>query len=776
MSASGDREPKAPLRPSLPHLVWFAVAAWVGVIVAEAVTWRAWCLDRTAVSAGGWVLLAAAYLGLLVLGRRWGAVTLVLTGILMGLVIGAMYWTHWHCVVDDLAAAHVTTWRVEILGDASEGQFGASVPARVLGEVGAGMRVRLNLPRDVVAPEMGRRVEVLGTSKPPGTDERARRSHRLGEGGSLTARRVRDEGWARGLRGMVGPLRLWAVRRVAQVPGTGGDLLAGVVLGDRRRLAGTPAETDFRTTGLTHLVAVSGSHLVVVAAVVAWLLSAAGAGVITRRSIIGGIVGAYVVFSGVQASAVRAWFMAIAASAAWLSGRRADGGASLGVAVVCVLVSNPANAFDLGFQLSVAAVAGLVVFARLIGSWLGAALPRRLEWLAEPMALTLAATAVTVPLTVSTFGMFSLVAPLANLIVGPLVDLALMIGLLGLASSAAVAPLGALVLRAAGTLGALATSIAGWLAGLPYAAVPLGFSALTAAVVCVAALAAVWAVWPRPTVVRARAAVTALVLVWALVGFGPPPVSGPSITVLDIGQGDAVLVRDGAHAILVDTGPSPGALRAALGRAGVRRLDAVVITHLHADHYGGLEALEGLVQVDAVYFAAGACDKPSAAQSIAKTLVGDDGVGELEAGETLSVGDIALSVLWPEVPVEDGAQNESSVVLEAKAPGFSALLTGDAEAVVLDQIAGEGGLDDIDVLKVGHHGSADAVSDVTMAALKPEWAFISVGTGNKFGHPRASTLRELSERGARIVRTDLSGDITLTAGRSGCTVRTRVRN
>ena len=448
----------------------------------------------------------------------------------------------------------------------------------------------------------------------------------------------------------------------------------------------------------------------------------------------------------------------------------------MSIAVVCVLASSPTNAFDLGFQLSVAAVAGLVFFARLIAAWIEAALPRRLAWLAEPMALTLSATAITLPLTVSTFGMFSLVAPLANLLVGPLVDVTLLAGLLGLTLCGLIRPLGNVVLAAAGAIGGLATSIAGGLASLPYAAVPLGFSAGKAAAICAAALAAVWAVWPRPTKSRARGMLAALVLVWALTGLGPPPAAGSSITVLDVGQGDAVLVRDGGHAVLVDTGPSPGDLRAALGRVGVRRLDAVVITHLHADHVGGLSALEGLVRVGHVYFAEGAARKRSEPIDVAQRLVGKDCVGELSVGDELRVGDITLRTLWPSAAVDDGSKNESSVVLKVLAAGFSAVLTGDAEGDVLDAIAAQGGLSDVDALKVGHHGSAGAVSERSMAVLKPEWALISVGAGNKFGHPTASTLQELGSRGARIVRTDLGGDITLSAGPGGCTVRTRVRN
>jgi competence protein ComEC len=285
-----------------------------------------------------------------------------------------------------------------------------------------------------------------------------------------------------------------------------------------------------------------------------------------------------------------------------LLSRRSDPTSGLAAAACAMLLVWPPSAFDLGFRLSVLAVAGLLMLGRLAERWVSEALPRGLAGLAGPMSMTVVACAVTLPVTSGTFGMVSVVSPLANLAVGPLVELSIAFGLMGLAVAALVRPVGSLLLSADGAVLGVACAITHRLAALPRAAVPSSGGGVLALVPLLTVFGALWILWPTPSKRAARwCSVTTLCVLLVFVATPLDAVRGASLTVLDVGQGDAILVRDGGHAVLVDTGPSAIDLRHALARAHVRRLDSVVITHEHADHDGGLDGLKGVVSVGALY-------------------------------------------------------------------------------------------------------------------------------------------------------------------------------
>jgi competence protein ComEC len=256
----------------------------------------------------------------------------------------------------------------------------------------------------------------------------------------------------------------------------------------------------------------------------------------------------------------------------------------------------------------------------------------------------------------------------------------------------------------------------------------------------------------------------AVALVWAGAGGGADaagPVTGLRISVLDVGQGDAILLQPaGAPAVLVDGGPPGDGLAAKLRAAGVGRLGVAVVTHEQSDHAGGIEELLGRFPVARLAYA-----------RLSRRLRGEaDAAGAATAriaeGDALRSGRLRVEVLWPPpellaAPLEGADPNTQALVLLARWRSFSILLTADAEAEAVPIDPGP-----VDVLKVAHHGSDDAGLDALLDRIAPRLAVISVGAGNPYGHPTAATLATLAKRHVPVLRTDRDGTIVLDVARA----------
>lgn len=734
-----------PLRPSLPLVGWIGAGLWVGVVIAEWAVWHSLGYVSVVLVVAGLLLCAGTL-------RRRTTLGLAFAGVVAGLGVGWLAWTALDRTGLQLDQEPPSRYAGTCVSDAKSSDY--SDRTVVVLDTAPPVRVEVAWEKGI-APESGTRVEFAGRVRPDERDEWSRRRHRSGVARSIQGRDLAVIGWSRTMKGGVGPVRERAIARVQMVQGPGGDLLAGVTLGDRRRLTGTPTEEDFRTAGLTHLVAVSGSHLVVVAALVGWVAGALKLRRTWSLGLVALVGGCYVVITGVQPSAARAWMMACIVGLAGPGGRRSDALAALGVAVCATLVVRPFAAFDVGFQLSVAAVSGLVLHARLVQTWLVHAAPRWLQNVAEPLAVTVTAQLATVPLIASTFGSVSLVAPASNLVAAPLISLVLLLGIVGLLLCEVFTPAGELVLHVAGWFGGLVARLAGWFAALPWAAVPLELETRTALIAGAFAAAVSWAAWPRATRMRARAGAALVCL--ALVAYlaGPRPPSGAVLVVMDVGQGDAIMIRDGPRAALVDAGAEPSVLRDALRRNGVRSLDALVVTHFHDDHYGGAAALRQGVTVSRVLVTV--ADPEVVPVEVRSLNVPIHSVG---AGDRFQVGRMVCEIVSPADGV-DPATNEASIVMTVRGVASSALLTGDAEAPVVEPLVAEGTLHPVDILKVGHHGSRPSVSDALLQGLSPSVALISVGEDNRYGHPNPKAMGHLSQHGVKVRRTDTDGDLTV---------------
>jgi len=550
------------------------------------------------------------------------------------------------------------------------------------------------------------------------------------------------------------------------LPPTAAGLLRGMVLGQDDALPDETREA-FRAAGLSHLVAASGTNVVLLAALAMALGTALGLGLTGRLWLVLVLIVIYVPLAGGGASIQRAGIMGAAAVAAGLVGRPASRWYALGLAAAVTLAIDPRAAEEPGWQLSFVAVVSLLVLAprwRLALTRRGA--PRAL---AEVTAMTAAATLATAPVIAAHFGEASLVAIPANVLAAPAVAPVMWLGVVAAAVGQLFA-LGGPVAAAAGVavdgLDALAGFPLGFLswvattaAAAPGAVVEVGpwlVSAVVAAILVAAASRRV----------RRRAPVAAVVGAALWIGLTPSPASpagappGLRVTFLDVGQGDATLVQDGERSVLVDAGLPEAGIVELLRRAGVRRLDLFVATHASADHEGGAAAVVLALPVSLILD--GRDGVPTPGGDAMAVAAGTRGVRLIaaRAGQELRLGGLRLRVLWPrpEAPaLHAGAEpNDRAVVLEVEARGARALLTADAESGVLSQLE----LRPVDVLKVSHHGSADPGLPAVLDRLRPRIAGIEVGAENTYGHPAPSTLAALA-RVPVVVRTDRDGTVRL---------------
>jgi len=537
-----------------------------------------------------------------------------------------------------------------------------------------------------------------------------------------------------------------------------------MALGDDAALS-DGVRNDFRTSGLSHLVAASGQNVMLLAALVLALATALGIGLRARLVLVLAAIALYVPLAGGGPSIARAGVMGAAGVVAILSGRPAARWHALLLAAAVTLILNPRAVEDVGWQLSFAAVVAIILIAgRLRDGLERRGVPRGL---AEAAALTGAATLGTAPLIAVHFGQASLVSLPANLAAAPAVAPIMWLGMLaatvGQVGTGLAAPLSAL----AGLPVAYVMWVAHAASGLPgaHASVP----AVVVGTGCLAIAVGVTVRRARPFVLAGAIAAVAFMVVMPRLRAGAvaaPP--GLRITFLDVGQGDATLIQRRSAAILVDAGPPDGPVLARLRHAGVRRLDLLVVTHAQADHDGGAAAVLRALPValvldgrDGVRDQAGARMAAEAGQRHVRLVTG-------RAGEVLRVGGVTVSVLWPEPATTQakaaGADpNLRAIVAEADADGVRTLLTADAESDVLGRLD----LGAVDVLKVSHHGSADPGLPALLERLKPRLAAIEVGRHNVYGHPAPATLRALQAAGATIVRTDRDGSVRVEpAGRA----------
>ena len=541
------------------------------------------------------------------------------------------------------------------------------------------------------------------------------------------------------------------------------SLIAGIVCGRSAELRAQPAGDWFSVTGTAHLIAVSGSHLAIVGFVCEGVLQKTRCSRGLQRAILAITLVGYAAFTGASPSAVRACCMVFATLVVNGAGRRRHGASALFVTMSIFVLLRPTVLFEMGFQLSCASVLAILCFCPYVTYALGElGVP---PGVASMLSVTLCSQLATLPITIPAFGTFSLIAPLANAVIGPVVSLLLAVSIV-LVPFSLVEPLQAWALVVPMIAARCVLFFEQLFAAVPGASVSVPPDSMWIYLVpCLLGILLVW--WPRP---QARPMAAGLVCLALLAGipyiywdrFAPP-----SVTVLDVGQADAILVRQGGTVALVDCGLDERVV-SALVRNNVHHIDAVFVTHWDEDHWGGFPDVLDQFSVGTIVVAADALDGAPA------EVLNRPGVTyrQVACGDTVDIGAFRTRVMWPFDTV-DGEGNEDSLVLllsyAQEGKSLRVLLTGDAELDQEREFVQEVG--DIDVLKLGHHGSKVSVDTDLLGTLKPELSIASAGEGNRYGHPSDACIDAVRDAGGAFACTIEHGDITVTPSANGFAMR-----
>ncbi|WP_030528086.1 ComEC/Rec2 family competence protein [Phycicoccus jejuensis] len=580
-------------------------------------------------------------------------------------------------------------------------------------------------------------------------------------------------------------LRTGLRHAVDDAPADARGLLPGLVIGDTSR---TPPDLTeaMRATGMTHLTAVSGSNVAVVTGLVLGLCAVVGVPRPLRPVLAGLALAGFVVLARPEPSVVRAASMGAIGLLGLSRSRRSAGLPVLAGAVVVVLVLDPWLARSYGFVLSTLATLGLLLFTRPWGEAVGRRLPRRLTPLGPALAVPVAAQVMTAPVVVLLQGSVSVVGVLANLLAAPLVPPATVAGVVASLVSLVwgrgaelVAWVGVVPTTGIARVARVAAEVPGgtlpWPDGPPGALLLAGLLLL----VVLTGRALVAGVARRPVAVLG-------VALLALASFLPTrlvtwPPEGWRVVVCDVGQGDAVVLRSGpGRGVLVDVGPDPALVDGCLDRLDVTTLDAVVLTHFHADHVDGLAgALRGRTVRQVLV---GPVAEPASAAATVRRTAAAAGipVGVLHAGDRVRLGEVDAVVWSPWRRIAEGSvPNNGSVVLAARTGDVDALLLGDVEREAAHDLlvrlrrdpAMAAAARGFELVKTPHHGSAN-LDEGLMAAVRAPVAVVSVGADNDYGHPAPAHLALLRRLGSAVYRTDQRGGVALVERRGALRVVT----
>ena len=546
-------------------------------------------------------------------------------------------------------------------------------------------------------------------------------------------------------------------------------LVPGLALGDSSALQ-PDLKQAMQSAGLTHLIAVSGANVSLLVLIVMRICVHRSR--TTQLVVVLLVLAAFVILVRPQPSVLRASVMGMIVVLAHFRGTRAFPFPALATAIIVLISIDPWLSISYGFALSIFATGGLILFSPKLVSLLDRWLPRQIpRWFVSTLTVTLCAQFAVLPLMISLSAPISLASIPANVIAVPLAAPAMVFGLLAAVLSVVSSPLALVIAQGAIWPAVGIAWVARWGTEQTWLTVPwphgiwgvglaIGFMALTIH----GAL-----LWRRlPSIAHTQLVATIMCFVFLLwqppsLQFRPWPPANWIMVVCDVGQGDGTVIRVGTHsAVVIDVGPDPQSMNRCLDRLHISRIPLLVLSHFHADHVGGLEAVLQGRSVGQVWTST--LQEPELTTAFALRVLQKHGLQEHVATfpEHVVLGDLDIQCLWPArlIRSQGSDPNNASIVLLIRTRGHELLLAGDVEPPAQQAIAHQFGSLNVDVLKIAHHGSPHQDSGFAVD-VHPRVAIISVGENNDYGHPAQSTIAMYEALGSTVWRTDRQGSIAV---------------
>ena len=553
--------------------------------------------------------------------------------------------------------------------------------------------------------------------------------------------------------------------------GTSGFMRA-LLTGDRIVLNEDEALVNAMSrSGVTHIIAISGLHVSILAGFIMLLCGRRRIAVVIAAPVLFIFMGV----SGFRPSVIRAVVMQLFLLTAPVFNRESDSLTSLSAALLMILAVNPCAAADVGLQLSFAATLGIILFSQKInvrisrlmrGNKSGKGTVRVIRFVSGSISTTLGALVLTTPLTVIYFKYISLVAPIVNLLILWAITPVFIFGVIAVAAGLIWLPAGTVVGWAAAVGVKFITFVIGIFSKPFFAAIYIDSPALIGwfavsyivigLILCLTKLA-------RAIIVPVSLSITALCAIIVLNVYLYNDISGYSLTVLDVGQGQSICISSGGYTALIDCGSSSGEDAGEIAERYIRGMgrdavDIIVLTHFHEDHANGVTYLLSCLDVGAI-IAPEPEEEDGELEDEILALASQRDVDIIYVDEdvTVSLGDTRVTLY---APLGSQSENERGIMAVITDLQFDTLITGDVDSSIERMLLRHTELPDIECLIVGHHGSKYSTSQELLDAAQPETAIISVGD-NSYGHPTQETLERLEENGVEVFRTDLNGNITV---------------